>query len=395
MFNKLLTILFVSGSFLFGLGFGSMGNTSAGLGNSGVALRKSAWGIYYNPALLASDNRGKFGLSFGAAINEKGLDNFLSAFLNQETFDPSKLPLQTNNALELHSQNGIVIQITGGTLKIPKIQKNQQLALKIQDNKASPETIEVRSPYGAFTMAAFLSLHALGDIHNKNNTNQSSIQVDSKLSGIALIEAPVGWGWRFELDSGEISIGAAIKYMGLTSIDSMLQTNFNSNQASTTVHYPKDFAISHWFGIDLGLLYSFEGFHTGFVIKNINTPSFDIKQQNFTIDPQFRLGISYEFAQYFALTFDADLAPNHILSEGSPKTQTIGGGFLMDFKYFDLRLGVMGDIANKFDQGAIITGGINLLGFDLAIQASSKMFDMRGYKIPRYISAKLGGSFTF
>ena len=68
----------------------------------------------------------------------------------------------------------------------------------------------------------------------------------------------------------------------------------------------------------------------------------------------------------------------------------------MDFKYIDLRFGVMGDMANKFKEGVIMTGGINLLGFlDLAIQASSSMFNVQGYKIPKFISLKVGGSFTF
>ena len=69
---------------------------------------------------------------------------------------------------------------------------------------------------------------------------------------------------------------------------------------------------------------------------------------------------------------------------------------MMDFKYIDLRFGLMGDMANKFDNGVVITGGINLLGFlDVAIQASSEMFKFNSYKIPNALNVKVGGSFTF
>ncbi|MDY2823343.1 MAG: hypothetical protein SOT27_03700, partial [Helicobacter sp.] len=49
----------------FALGFGSMGQVSSSIGGAGVALKNSAWGIYYNPALLGADRRTKIGYSFG------------------------------------------------------------------------------------------------------------------------------------------------------------------------------------------------------------------------------------------------------------------------------------------------------------------------------------------
>ena len=57
----------------FALGFGSMGQVSSSMGGAGVALKNSAWGIYYNPALLGADRRTKIGYSFGAQIQEQNL----------------------------------------------------------------------------------------------------------------------------------------------------------------------------------------------------------------------------------------------------------------------------------------------------------------------------------
>lgn len=57
----------------FALGFGSMGQVSSSIGGAGVALKNSAWGIYYNPALLGADRRTKIGYSFGAQIKEQNI----------------------------------------------------------------------------------------------------------------------------------------------------------------------------------------------------------------------------------------------------------------------------------------------------------------------------------
>ncbi|WP_104750197.1 conjugal transfer protein TraF [Helicobacter cynogastricus] len=61
------------------LEFGQMGNTSFGMGGAGVALEDSAWGLYYNPALLDVDARSKLGYSFGADIGSKNILPLFSA----------------------------------------------------------------------------------------------------------------------------------------------------------------------------------------------------------------------------------------------------------------------------------------------------------------------------
>lgn len=57
----------------FALEFGTMGQVSASMGGAGVALKDSAWGLFYNPALLGADRRAKFGYSFGIHIKEQKL----------------------------------------------------------------------------------------------------------------------------------------------------------------------------------------------------------------------------------------------------------------------------------------------------------------------------------
>lgn len=60
-------------SSLNALEFGSMGNTSAAMGGAGVALKHSAWGLYYNPALLSSDPKVKLGYSLGVGLEENNI----------------------------------------------------------------------------------------------------------------------------------------------------------------------------------------------------------------------------------------------------------------------------------------------------------------------------------
>ena len=74
--KKLFGFILLGSSFvsqLCALEFGSMGNTSAAMGGAGVALKHSAWGLYYNPALLSSDPKVKLGYSLGVGLREQNL----------------------------------------------------------------------------------------------------------------------------------------------------------------------------------------------------------------------------------------------------------------------------------------------------------------------------------
>lgn len=65
---------------LSALEFGTMGNLSASMGGAGVAL-KSPFALYYNPALLASESKIRFGYSAGIGISENNLDKLINADL--------------------------------------------------------------------------------------------------------------------------------------------------------------------------------------------------------------------------------------------------------------------------------------------------------------------------
>ncbi|WP_053830626.1 hypothetical protein [Helicobacter heilmannii] len=157
--KKTLFLCALAYSGVEGLEFGEMGNTSFGMGGAGVALENSAWGTYYNPALLDMDDRSKakLGYSFGIGVREKNILPLVSSALQggglsdldqianeipqqalQNLAQGGSISINANqnptaqtivnvgnalknflklNGLHVDSQNGIVVQIS------PKLKK--------------------------------------------------------------------------------------------------------------------------------------------------------------------------------------------------------------------------------------------------------------------------------
>lgn len=106
---KVMALAMCAGVSGFGLEFGSQGQVSAGMGGAGVAVRDSAWGLYYNPALLGADRRTKMGYSFGIAFKEQNL-------LQLATIDVDNLknlPQTLTNQLTGPSSGGTSVTIGG------------------------------------------------------------------------------------------------------------------------------------------------------------------------------------------------------------------------------------------------------------------------------------------
>lgn len=92
--KRLFGFILLGSSFvsqLCALEFGSMGNTSAAMGGAGVALKHSAWGLYYNPALLSSDPKVKLGYSLGVGLREQNLAKLTTIDINNMTSTAERL----------------------------------------------------------------------------------------------------------------------------------------------------------------------------------------------------------------------------------------------------------------------------------------------------------------
>lgn len=86
--KKFVAFLLLAGN-LIALEFGQIGNTPASVGGAGVAYRKNAWAVYYNPAILGANRQANIAYSFGvgyadsnvlelASIDIKSLQNLSS-----------------------------------------------------------------------------------------------------------------------------------------------------------------------------------------------------------------------------------------------------------------------------------------------------------------------------
>ncbi|WP_041309547.1 conjugal transfer protein TraF [Helicobacter cinaedi] len=115
--KKIVAFTMLGGLFLSrlcALEFGSMGNTSAAMGGAGVALKHSAWGLYYNPALLSSDPKIKLGYSLGVGLREQNLAKLTTIDINNMTSTAERLVATFSGGSGTSSTGGITDIIKKG-----------------------------------------------------------------------------------------------------------------------------------------------------------------------------------------------------------------------------------------------------------------------------------------
>lgn len=403
---------------VYALEFGGMGNVSAGMGGAGVALSSSPYGVYYNPALLSADNKTKFGYSIGIEYRQKNIDKIANVNLSDITSSPQSLEsfrdILTDNHLSLITQNGIVFQLSSSVIR----EEFGVLALAYFGSAyatlsiaADPNRMDLIINNGSdYTK---LTPNDVGG-YDSTPTTQADYQSHSLVyaleqgdahkvvtSTFFLSEIPIGYAKTFYFKNSNLNLGIAAKLMNgvLSTQDFYLSNTFSQNDFKNPFS-KGSFESSTNFGVDLGMMYEidfpqFRYLTFGFVAKDVNSPIFKYSSGNITIKPQYRVGIAYN-ERYFTIAIDGDILPNDMLNFSYQKQQSqmIGGGVKFDLKYLDLRAGMMKDI--RQDDGLILTAGINILGiFDIAIQTGTKLGEARGYKIPRYLDLRLGGSFSF
>lgn len=115
--KKIVAFTMLGGLFLSrlcALEFGSMGNTSAAMGGAGVALKHSAWGLYYNPALLSSDPKVKLGYSLGVGLREQNLAKLTTIDINNMSSTAERLVATFSGGSGTSSTGGITDIIKKG-----------------------------------------------------------------------------------------------------------------------------------------------------------------------------------------------------------------------------------------------------------------------------------------
>lgn len=110
-------LLFTSN--LIALEFGQIGNTPASVGGAGVAYKKNAWAVYYNPAILGANRQASIAYSFGvgyadsnvlelASIDIKSLQNLskeIDGLTKNATTQPATRAATTQNLKARSARN--------------------------------------------------------------------------------------------------------------------------------------------------------------------------------------------------------------------------------------------------------------------------------------------------
>lgn len=380
MAKKHLSLIFAFGTALNALGFAPMGNVSTSLGGSGVALRNSAWGLYYNPALLSSDPRSKFSFSGGFYLSQSGINELLESTGKYNQVEQILNNLQ-DSKISVETQLGVVAQI-GGFIR------QEVRAVEDEYGRLVSEVIEHQM--SAFAIGAFAS-----SLTNISLSSAGGTQYQASSFGIALLEVPVGYAYKLETDFGDFNFGVAMKYMRAVFDSSSYR---GSGMGELKIEIPDFMSMSpaQNFGLDLGFLYSIYDVHLGLTAKNINLPSFKIHGERITLDPQLRFGVSYEFLKNYVVTMDIDLLSYDSYSAVAPKSQYFGLGIMGDYGFLDFRVGVSMDMLGV--DGAKISAGFNAFGIiDVVGEMGTNFAKKNGSKlaVPTNFGVKIGSTFTF
>lgn len=384
--------------------FGYMGNTSFGMGGSGVGVANSAWALYYNPALQGIDNTYKIGYSLGARIKEYGLSKLKDFNLNSiQNGSISKInSILQDNEVALTSENGIVAQVP---LEIGEI-LSHSIGLGMFYIKRS-----------VVNFTGYLETSTT-DISKANNAFMVGNTLD-------ILEIPLSYAMQVYTGGfGTFHAGIALKYIyaGHSSSKTKLTADANITKALNDFFGAPTGARTHNIGVDVGLAYSLPKDYLiiGIVGKNLNSPTLNANRLASTngvpanndklkMDAQYRLGLSTRAIPMTTLAMDFDLKPNYEFggfntkvdntaqSSGTIRKQVqyISFGAMLNAGILDVRVGAAKDIKEKgSNDGWLLSAGIGFGYFDFAFFSSTKISKAVS-NTPTEFGFKLGGSFSF
>ena len=364
------------------LEFNELGHKATAMGGVGVAVKSNPYAIFYNPALTAANPATRFGYGLGGSFAEK---NILDVFnYNFSSLDdvPAFNKLLEENFIHIKAQGALAF-------KIPDVLPFGQLSV-------------------GFAYTAYGTANFTGQIPD---SVQSIMQGDTGLvtfnmRRVDVMEIPVSYAISSETPIGQVSVGAALKFMNAASklSNRTLQITDNKDDIITDV---KDTLTGSGatrdsnVGLDLGVVYSpvdFSGLSVALSAKNLNAPKFKFKENGeLKIKPQARLGAAWELGEWVTIAGDIDLTSNELVSASDAakvqKSQKMGLGAAFDMMFFGARAGVAKDL--KQDNGAILSLGLGFGFLDLGAAVATKKSKVEGTSYPRYFALTLGGGFSF
>lgn len=265
----------------------------------------------------------------------------------------------------------------------------------ISQAQASGETIPAEILQLTTTVAEVASV---ADTGGSLSNNESQLL----FKGMAIFEFPLTYGHPINDD---FAVGANVKYMKARVYNTAVRV-FDTDFADALSEAQDDYLDSSNFGIDLGALYRFgDDLRVGLVARNVNSPSFDMKQilpgdeDSMEESAQVRAGVAWMPLDFITLALDYDLTQNDTTVSDNYKSQNLGGGVELDLlTILKLRAGLYKNMAES-DIGAVYTAGFGLnlwvVNLDFGASLSPETTTIDGNDIPKEFTAELALSALF
>lgn len=212
------------------------------------------------------------------------------------------------------------------------------------------------------------------------------------IKAVGIAEVPVAYGHKFDIPSGTLMVGGALKYIKAFTYMENIKID-NSDDATDDKNDNTDSS----FGVDLGLAYepsSVKNLTFGVVAKNLNTPEFSfVDGTDVEVKPMVRAGVAYNIFESLEVAADIDLTKNDTFIS-DVKSQMIGGGISYHpASWFAIRGGLMTNLDSSDKADMIYTAGLGIglkwFQVDLSAQMSKNTTTVDGTDYPQYAKVNL------
>jgi len=202
-----------------------------------------------------------------------------------------------------------------------------------------------------------------------------------------------------------VGIGANVKYIRGIAFNEAVVIENADDVFDEVTSFDNTKTSNNW-GLDLGLKVKvFDWLHAGMVARNVNSPSFDALpdtaqgNDQFTLDPQVRMGVAYYPFERWVISADLDLTRNESnLIEGF-ESQMLAVGTEYRLPIWKLGLAFRGGLYSNVASGEaaapVFTGGLGLrfwhFNLDMAGSVGSQFeeVDAIGESLPTRASASV------
>ncbi len=321
------------------------------------------------------------------ALNFQNIDisEFNSDIIDASTLTAPELAAYTPTRLTGSIKTNLnTAGLTDNTIKVLDHELEKQIAAgSVSEAQVNDISELLRQLTASLPATGTVPDTVLFDTATANTTNVIVV-------GASIIEIPVSYGYAI---NESFSVGVNAKYMIGRMYDATVNVLDEDNDFDEIIDEAQDnYTESTSVGIDVAAMYRMPALQFGIIGRNVNTPTFDMKNGSYDLDPQFAVGAAWMPWNGLTLEVDADLTKNETLA-GTSDQQNIAAGLEWQLRLIDLRAGVYKNTADD-DANLILTGGIGIdIGvarLDLGAAMSTETAEIDGEEVPNEARVSLG-----